>query len=102
MIREEAVGMYEVAVLAAGSSAALKKWIDDHGYKYPDGMDKACDDYVKDGWCFVAVKTKVGQKGGVQPKPGQRSVRSKLPTGSTFDGSVQAMGFRFKVDELVV
>ena len=31
VIRQEAVGMYEVAVLEAGSAAALKKWIDEHG-----------------------------------------------------------------------
>ena len=66
------------------------------------GMEDACGDYIKDKWCFVAVKTKVGQKRGVDPKPGQRTVKSKLPSGSTFDGSVQAMGFRFKSDELVV
>jgi hypothetical protein len=102
VVKEEAVGMYEVAVLEAGSSAALKKWMDEHGYKYPKGMDKACDDYVKIGWCFVAVKTKVGQKKGVDPKPGMRRVNSKLPIGSTFDGHVQAMGFRFKTDKLVV
>ena len=102
VLRQEAVGMYEVAVLEAGSSAALKRWLDEHQYKYPDGMDKPVDDYVKDGWCFVAIKTQVGQKGGVDPKPGQRTVTSKLPKGSTFDGHVQGMGFRFKVDELVV
>ena len=102
VLRQEAVGMYEVAVLEAGSSAALKRWMDDHKYKYPDGMDKPVDDYVKEGWCFVAIKTKVGQKDGVDPKPGQRTVNSKLPSGSTFDGHVQGMGFRFKVDELVV
>jgi hypothetical protein len=33
VIREEAVGMYEVAVLAAGSAKSLKRWMDDHGYK---------------------------------------------------------------------
>ena len=102
VLRQEAVGMYEVAVLEAGSSTALKRWIDDHGYKYPDGMDEACDDYVAARWCFVAVKTKVGQKAGVDPRPGQRNTKSKLPDGSTFDGHVQGMGFRFKVDELVV
>ncbi len=102
VIKEEAVGMYEVAVLEAGSAAALKRWMDDHGYKYPEGMDEACEDYVDDGWCFVAVKTKVGQKEGVDPKPGQRDVESKLPDGSIFDGHVQGMGFRFRVDELVV
>ncbi len=102
VLRQEAVGMYEVAVLEAGSAAALKRWMDDHGYKYPNGMDKPCNEYVEAGWCFVAVKTKVGQKDGVDPQPGQRNVNEKLPDGSTFDGAVQAMGFRFQVDELVV
>lgn len=102
VIRQEAVGMYEVAVLAAGSASALKRWMDQHQYKYPEGMDKPCNDYVRDGWCFVAIKTKVGQKKGVDPQPGQRQVNSKLPQGSTFDGHVQGMGFRFEVDELVV
>ncbi|MAD80937.1 MAG: hypothetical protein CMJ50_08865, partial [Planctomycetaceae bacterium] len=76
VLREEAVGMYEVAVLAAGSSAALKRWMDDHGYKYPDGMDKPCNDYIDEGWCFVAVKTKVSEKQGVDPRPGQRTVNT--------------------------
>ena len=102
VVRQEAVGMYEVAVLEAGSPAALKKWMDQHGYKYPDGMDSACQEYVEDRWCFVAVKTKVGQKGGADPQPAQREVDVKLPSGSTFDGHVQAMAFRFPSDELVV
>lgn len=102
VLREEAVGMYEVAVLEAGSAAALKKWMDSKGYQYPKGMDETCEDYVKEGWCFVAVKTRVGDKSAVDPKPAQRKVDSKLPKGSTFDGFVQGMGFRFKSDELVV
>ena len=61
VIKQEAVGMYEVAVLEAGSAAALKRWMDDHGYVYPKGMDDVCEEYVEEGWCFVAVKTKVGQ-----------------------------------------
>src|SRR5262245_36535720 len=59
-LRQEAVGMYEAAVLEAGSAAALKRWMDDHGYKYPAGMDAVCEEYVKLGWCFVAEKAKVG------------------------------------------
>jgi hypothetical protein len=102
VIKQEAIGMYEVAVLAAGSAAALKKWMDEHGYKYPAGMDKVCDEYVALRWCFVAVKTKVGTKAGVDPEPGQREVNSKLPDGSAFDGAVQAMGFRFPTKQLVV
>ena len=102
VIKQEAVGMYEVTVLEAGSAKALKLWMDDHDYVYPKGMDGACEDYVKLGWCFVAVKTKVAQKKGVDPKPGMRKVNPKLPDKSSFDGHVQAMGFRFKVDEMVV
>jgi hypothetical protein len=102
VIREEAVGMYEIAVLEAGSSAALKRWMDDHGFRFPEGMDDVCEDYVKDRWCFVAVKTKVGSKHAANPRPGQREVRAEMPPNSTFDGHVQAMGFRFRTDELVV
>ena len=102
VLKEEAVGMYEVAVLEAGSAKALKRWMDEHGYRFPKGMDKVCEDYVDAGWCFVAVKTRVGQKAGVNPKAGLKKANSKLPSGSVFDGHVQGMGFRFKTKELVV
>jgi hypothetical protein len=94
--------MYEVAVLEAGSAAALKRWMDDHGYKYPTGMDEVCEEYVKLGWCFVAEKAKVGGKANVDPKPRMKGVDTKLPSGSTFDGHVQAMAFRFKTDKLIL
>src|SRR5205823_6497860 len=102
VLRQEAVGMYEAAVLEAGSAAALKRWMDDHGYKYPAGMDAVCEEYVKLGWCFVAEKAKVGGKAAVDPKPRMKGVDTKLPSGSAFDGHVQAMAFRFKVDKLIL
>ncbi|MBT4864184.1 MAG: DUF2330 domain-containing protein [Planctomycetaceae bacterium] len=102
VVREEAVGMYEVAVLEAGSAAALKKWMDDHGYRFPDGMQDVCNDYIRKSWGFVAVKSKVGRKAGVDPKPGMRKVNPNLPDGATFDGHVQAMGFRFRSRRLEV
>jgi hypothetical protein len=102
VLSEEAVGMYEVAVLEAGSAAALKRWMDDHKYKFPAGMEAVCDDYIELGWCFVAEKAKVGGKANVDPKPRMKGVDSKLPSGSTFDGHVQAMGFRFKTDKLIL
>jgi hypothetical protein len=102
VLREEAVGMYEVAVLEAGSAAALKRWMDDHGYKYPAGMDSVCEEYVKLGWCFVAEKARVGGKANVDPKPRMKGVDTKLPAGSAFDGHVQAMAFRFKTDRLIL
>ena len=102
VLKQEAVGMYEVAVLEAGSADALKRWMDQNKYQYPAGMDKVTEDYIDAGWCFVAVKTKVGAKSGADPRPGQRQAKPEMPTGSVFDGNVQGLGFRFKSDELVV
>ncbi len=102
VVKKEAVGMYEVAVLAAGSSKSLKRWMDDNRFRYPDGMDKVIDDYVASKWYFVAVKTKVGDKSQVNPRPGMRSANAARPSGTTFRGFVQAMGFRFRSKELVV
>jgi hypothetical protein len=102
VLREEAVGMYQAVVLEAGSAAALKRWMDDNGYKYPAGMDSVCEEYIALGWCFVAEKAKVGGKANVDPKPRIKKVDTKLPSGSAFDGHVQAMAFRFKTDKLVL
>src|SRR6476620_1249402 len=102
VLLQEAVGMYEAAGLEAGSAAALKRWMDDHGYKYPAGMDAVCEEYVKLGWCVVAEKAKVGGKANVDPKPRMKGVDTKLPAGSAFDVHVQAMAFRFKTDKLIL
>ncbi len=102
VLRQEAVGMYIVAVLEAGSAAALKRWMDDNGYHYPAGMDAVCEEYVKLRWCFVAEKARVGVKRGLDPKPRGKAVDGKLPPGATFDGHVQAMGFRFRTKQIVV
>ncbi len=95
VLNEEAVGMYEIAVLEAGSPAALKAWMETHHYRFPDGMEKTCGEYITKKWCFVAVKTRVGQKSGVDPKPGMRETQPDKPKGAPFTGKVQAMGFRF-------
>ena len=50
----------------------------------------------------MAVKSKVSAKKGVRPTPGMRSVKTGLPAGASFDDHVQAMGFRFTPDRLVI
>ena len=102
VVNREAVGMYDVAVLEAGSAMALKRWMDKNGFRYPKGMDKVTQEYVDIGWFFVAVKTQVGDKSGVNPRPGMRKAKPRLPKNASFNGAVQAMGFRFKTKELVV
>jgi len=102
VVNQEAVGMYEVAVLAAGSAKALKGWMQDHGFQYPDGMEDTVEEYVASEWVFAAVKARVGKKSDVAPRPGMRKVKTGLPEGASFDGHVQAMGFRFPVDAPVI
>jgi len=102
VVLEEAVGMYDVAVLEAGSPDALERWMTSHAYQFPKGMEEVCKEYIQDGWCFVAVKTGVSSKSSVNPRPGQRNVEAGLPRDATFDGHVQAMGFRFHSDKLVL
>ncbi|GAB5405866.1 MAG: hypothetical protein Aurels2KO_40970 [Aureliella sp.] len=102
VVREEAVGMYDVVVLQAGSSAALERWMDDNQYRFPTGMEDVCDDYIASGWCFVAVRARIGHKTLVDPAPGKTVVDAELQTGAHFDGHVQAMGFRFESKQLVV
>ncbi|MEE2828782.1 MAG: DUF2330 domain-containing protein [Myxococcota bacterium] len=102
VLSEEAVGMYQVAVLEAGSPRALQLWMTDNGYQYPSGMDAVAQDYVDERWCFVAVKARVAAESGVAPRPGLREVDPALPAGASFDGFVQGMGFRFRTEEPVV
>ncbi len=102
VLKEEAVGRYQAVTLAAGSAEALKKWMDEHGYKYPKGMDAVCDDYIRMGWCFVAERARVNQRAGIEPKPGMKDVDPKLPDGATFDGYVQGMEFRFRTDKPII
>ena len=102
VLKEEAIGMYQVAVLQAGSPKALGRWMEENEYQYPAGMDAVVADYVDESWCFVAIKAKVGGGPGVAPGPGLRSVNPDRPSGSSFDGFVQGMGFRFETPEPVV
>jgi hypothetical protein len=102
VLSEEAIGMYQIAVLEAGSPKALEGWMTDNGYQYPAGMDAVTQDYVDLRWCFVVVKAKVGAGDSLNARPGMRGVSDSLPPGMGFDGHVQGMGFRFRVDEPVV
>ncbi|MEM7390881.1 MAG: DUF2330 domain-containing protein [Verrucomicrobiota bacterium] len=102
VIKEEAVGMYQVAVLEAENPRALEHWMTTHDYVYPKGMDDVCAEYIESKWCFVAVKANVGNKAAVEPRPGMRKADPSLDDSAAFEGAVQAMGFRFRIDKPVV
>ncbi|MFP6905821.1 MAG: DUF2330 domain-containing protein [Verrucomicrobiota bacterium] len=102
VLKEEAVGMYQVVVLAAADPQALAAWMRAHHYVYPAGMDGVCAEYIEADWCFVAVKANVGSQQAVEPRPGMRKADALVDDATGFEGAVQAMGFRFKTDKPVV
>lgn len=102
VLREEAVGMYQMAVLEAGSAEALSRWMTQHGYVYPAGMEGACEDFIRLGWCFVAAKARISGKDAVSPTPGMTETRPGLPEGAGFSGALQATGFRFRTEAPVL
>lgn len=102
VVKEEAIGQYEVAVLEAGSAAALKRWMTQNAFRYPKGMDATVESYVAIGWMFVAVKTHVAGFAAVDAHPGMREVQPALPPGARFDGAVQGMAFRFEAASAVI
>jgi hypothetical protein len=102
IVREEALGMYQVAVIEAGSAQALKKWMLENQYRFPNGMEEVAQEYIDESWAFVAIKTQIGQKPNIEAKAGMRDIRTTLEHGSSFDGYVQSMGFRFQTSEPVI
>jgi hypothetical protein len=102
VLKEEAVGMYQVAVLEADSPKALEGWMTAHQFIYPKGMDAVCMDFIRQGWVFVVVKARIGDKAKASPRPGMRDASNPLPEDATFNGVVQAMGFRYRTKEPVV
>ncbi|MEE9312513.1 MAG: DUF2330 domain-containing protein, partial [Planctomycetota bacterium] len=102
LLKEEAVGMYQVAVLQAGSAGALKSWMTEKCFVYPVGMEDVCNDYIKADWLFAAIKTRVSGKDRLEPTPGLKNVVPGKGRTDLFQGNVQGLAFRFKTDRLVV
>lgn len=50
------VGPYEATQLSATDSTALRTWLTSHGYALPDAITPVVDQYVKEGFGFLAIK----------------------------------------------
>lgn len=56
IIAQEVVGPYETVQLAAEDPQALIDWLEGHGYAIPDEIQPIIDDYVNDGFGFLALR----------------------------------------------
>ena len=50
------VGPYEATQLSSTDSLALENWLKDHGYVIPAAINPVIDEYVKEGFGFLAIK----------------------------------------------
>lgn len=56
------VGEYDILILSATESAALKTWLDANGYKIPKGAEEVLEPYIKSNLKFFVVKVNEEEK----------------------------------------
>ncbi|WP_320670981.1 DUF2330 domain-containing protein [Patulibacter defluvii] len=56
LLSRERVGGYDVSRLRAGDARALRRWLNDHGYRTPAAADAILRRYVAERWAFVAIR----------------------------------------------
>jgi hypothetical protein len=67
VIDRETIGGYDVARLGAGDAGALNRWLNENGYTLPAGAEPILDDYVAQGWHFVAIRLAPQTDGRLKP-----------------------------------
>jgi hypothetical protein len=56
------VGEYDILILSAKESGALKSWLINNGYKIPEGAEEVLDPYIKSNLKFFVVKVNEKEK----------------------------------------
>lgn len=56
LVRREAVGPYDTAVLRADDQAEMLSWLNDNGFFVPDAIGAAVAPYIRPGGYFLALK----------------------------------------------
>jgi hypothetical protein len=71
VLSREQVGVYDVSVVSAERSGELLLWLTENGYQFPEAGEPILNDYVAEGWYFMATRVLPGESaqlaGDVQP-----------------------------------
>lgn len=76
------VGEYDILILSATESSALKTWLDDNGYKIPKGAEEVLEPYIKSNLKFFVVKVNEAELNRLRrtnPSPGGGDQGGVLP-----------------------
>ncbi|MEV6950428.1 DUF2330 domain-containing protein [Streptomyces sp. NPDC051183] len=83
VVGREQLGDFDVARLTATDPDALRNWLEDNGFKLPDGLAAELKPYVDQKWEYVAVRLAPRQQG------------------KTLQGHLDPLRIRFDSDRLV-
>ena len=56
------IGEYDILILSAKESNGLKNWLNENGYKIPDGAEEVLEPYIKSNMKFFVVKVNEKEK----------------------------------------
>ncbi len=56
------IGEYDILILSAKESSGLKDWLNENGYKIPEGAEEVLDPYIKSNLKFFVVKVNEKEK----------------------------------------
>lgn len=66
VLRNEAVGIYDVQVVRAEEGAGLISWLQEGGFQFEASDRIVLDEYIRAGWCFVAGVLRPGETPGLK------------------------------------
>lgn len=78
VVHQGTVGPYETVTLSTEQPGALNDWLESHGYNVDDSAQPIIDQYVADGFDFIALRLQPGK--GVQQMTPVRVVMSGAVT----------------------
>jgi hypothetical protein len=61
VLSREKVGAYDVSVLSSSDPTALLTWLNENGYAFPKRGEPILDEYVSEGWYFMATRVRPGE-----------------------------------------
>ena len=56
VVETKKIDYYDVTVLSSTDNDSLTKWLNDNGYNFPTAASYILNDYINNGWYFVAMK----------------------------------------------
>lgn len=70
------VGEYDILILSAQESGGLERWLNDNGYKIPEGAKEVLEPYIKSNMKFFVVKVNLEE---FQKQGGTRMPDGSIP-----------------------